>query len=81
MDEIFELTSRHMLVGRLIFIRTQTAFRNIVGFCRGIVNYMSNMFETAQNPSKTFRKLHLEQYARDGTAYPHTKFTFFLNEY
>lgn len=56
MDEIFELTSRHMLVGRLIFIRIQTAFRNIVGFCREIVNYMSNMFETAQNPR------HLEKY-------------------
>lgn len=76
---MFELTWRHMLVGRLIFIRIHTAFRNIVGFHRGIVNYM---FETAQNASKTFRKLYLEQYARDGTAYrPHTKFTFFLNEY
>lgn len=43
---------------------------------------MSKMFETAQDPSKTFRKLHLEQYARDRTAYhPHTRFTFFLNGY
>lgn len=61
MDEIFELTSRHMLVGRLIFIRIRTAFS---GHC-GVLQ--RNCHRHVKHQQLKTQVRHLENYIWNNT--------------